>query len=176
MSAATIRSEEYVCRHPGGCPLRSSLSALELVTSAGCSLVTTVYCVEADRSTNGASYASAADVFSRWRSGSLHLQTWAPGVMFMSCLGLGCCVLCFLHRNQHRDQYQPLVFASGIVGSVVVGHSAGASLYLILLAYVPWALCMAMFLSACGHALLRWMGAKTYTAEAVLDEKAVLVP
>lgn len=94
----------------------------------------------------------------------------------MSCLGLGCFVSSFLYRNQREDPYQPLVFASSIVGSVVVGHIIRASLYVILLAYVPWALCVAMFSSACGHALVRRMTARTSSAEAVLGDKSVYLP
>lgn len=100
----------------------------------------------------------------------------APAAMFVSCLGLGCCVSSFLYRHQRDDPYQPLIFTSSIVGSAVAGHIVVASSYLITLAYVPWALCMAMFLSACGHALMRWLNARMDLARHVLNDKAALLP
>lgn len=108
---------------------------------------------------------------------SLHLHP-APVAMFLSCIGLGCCVSSFMYRHQRDDPYQPLIFASSIVGSIVAGHVVVVSPYLITLAYVPWALCMAMFLSVCGHALMRRLKARKDwdSAGQVFNDKTALLP
>lgn len=105
----------------------------------------------------------------------VHLRPW-PGAVLTSCLVLGCCVSSFLYRHQDGDPYQALVFTSAIFGSVLVGKMAGASLHLILLGFVPWALCTAMFLSACGHALLRWMDARASEQASLANDKSALLP
>lgn len=96
--------------------------------------------------------------------------------MFTSSLVWGCCVSSFLLRHQHDDAYQAPVFASAIVASLVVGHLAGASGYLLLLGYVPWALCTAMCLSALGHTWLRWASARDSVEKAVMDDKIAVLP
>lgn len=124
------------------------------------------------------SYASAAKYVQTWDQHSdrhsVHLRP-SPGVMLTSCLVLGCCISSFLYRHHGADAYQAPVFASALVGSVVVGHMAGASVYMVLLGYMPWALCTAMFLSTLGHAMLRWARPKG-TAETVMDDKIALLP
>lgn len=100
----------------------------------------------------------------------------SSGVMFLSCLVLGFCVSSFLYRHQKDDQYQVLVFTSAIVGSVLAGQIAGAGLNLILLGFVPWALCTAMFLSVCGHAMLRWVDTHECVEDIAADEKTTLLP
>lgn len=123
------------------------------------------------------SYASAQDdVFGwHWHQHSMHLHP-SPGAMFISCLVLGTCVTSFVCRHQHGDPYQAPVFASAIVASAVVGHLAGASAYLVLLGYVPWALCTAMFLSTLGHAWLRWASARDALERVVVDDKIGVPP
>lgn len=120
-------------------------------------------------------YASIQDVLDESRLSSVYLNP-SPGVMFTSSLVLGCCVSSFLYRHQNDDPYQALVFASAIVGSVMFGQFAGADLDLLLLGFVPWALCTAMFLSVCGHALLRWMGTRSRAENTAMDDKTALLP
>lgn len=82
----------------------------------------------------------------------------------------------FMYRHQEDDQYQVLVFTSAVVGSVIAGKLAGAGLDLILLGFLPWALCTAMFLSVCGHALLRWVGTHDCEETMAMDDKTALLP
>lgn len=99
----------------------------------------------------------------------------SSGVMFISCLVLGFCVSSFLYRHQKDDQYQALVFTSAIAGSVLAGQIAGAGMNLILLGFVPWALCTAMFLSVCGHAVLRWVDTQHCAENVAVDDKTTLL-
>lgn len=119
-------------------------------------------------------YASAQDLLDISRLSFVNLSP-SPGVMFTSSLILGCCVSSFLYRHQNDDPYQALVFTSAIVGSVVVGQIAGADIDLMLLGFVPWALCTAMFLSVGGHALLRWMDFRSCVEDAAMNDKTALL-
>lgn len=65
---------------------------------------------------------------------------------------------------------------SAIVGSVISGQIAGAGLDLILLGFLPWSLCTAIFLSVCGHALLRWLNTQNCAEATALDDKTALLP
>lgn len=94
--------------------------------------------------------------------------------MFTSCLVLGCSVSCFLYRHQHDDPYQPLVFTIAIAGSVVLGHLVGATQNMIMLGFLPWAACVAMLLSACGHALLRKLEVNSLSEKSPTDKVALL--
>lgn len=195
MFARSFQAAESPAHHCSrGCPLRRSLVTAELIPAIGCSFMTTVYTqrapsrvrarscplncdprTRADYLGQAQSDASAQDVLDGSCLRLVHLQP-SPGVMFTSCLVLGCCVSSFLYRHHNDDPYQALVFTSAIVGSVVVGQIAGADLNLILLGFVPWALCTAMFLSVCGHATLRWMGARSCAEDTVMDDKTALLP
>lgn len=95
--------------------------------------------------------------------------------MFAACLVLGCSVSSFLYRHQQDDPYQPLVLTVAIAGSVAMGHLVGASLNMIILGFVPWAACVAMVLSACGHALLRRLEVRSLLAEGDVDDKTALL-
>lgn len=152
------------------CRLRSAPVAVELIPAIGCSFITTVYTQRA----TSRDYANAPNVLDVSRRSFVDLSP-SPGVMFTSSLVLGCCVSSFLYRHQKDDSYQALVFTSAIIGSVVVGQIAGADLDLILLGFLPWALCTAMFLSVCGHALLRWMDTAC-AGDAAVDDKTALLP
>lgn len=46
---------------------------------------------------------------------------------------------------------------------------------MIMLGFLPWAICVAMFLSAYGHSLLRWLRVRSLSAEESLDSKAALL-
>ncbi|KUI66534.1 hypothetical protein VM1G_01832 [Cytospora mali] len=169
-----VRTRDSSCRPLSGCPLRASPGAVELIPAVVCSVVTTWYTVDSERTAYTASHASAEGVFEGSHVDSLRIHP-SPGIMFMGCLILGCSVSCFLYRHHHDDQYQPLVFTVIIAGSVVLGHLVGATLNMIMLGFVPWAACIAMVLSAYGHALLRWLRARSLPAGKSPDEKAIIL-
>ena len=75
-------------------------------------------------------------------------------VMLFPCLVLGCSVSSFAYRRQGRDHLQAIVFTLFILGALIVGFATKASPNLILLAYLPWAVCMAMAASYSGHRLV----------------------
>lgn len=75
--------------------------------------------------------------------------------MLCSCLVFGCCVSSFVHRRQEQDRFQFLVYAVFLSGAATIGFGFGAGANLILLGYLPWAMCMAMAASLYGHGLHR---------------------
>lgn len=173
MRATCARTRGLQYRAPNGCPLRASPRAIELFPAVVSSVVTTWYTVDSERDT-ALSHARAQGVFEGSHVDSPHIHPSA-GVMFTSCLVLGCSVSCFLYRHQHDDPYQPLVFTVAIAWSVVLGHLVGATQNMIMLGFLPWAACIAMLLSACGHALLRHLQVRSLSGELNLDDKAALV-
>ena len=78
-----------------------------------------------------------------------------PELMLCCCLIFGCCVSSFAHRRQDEDGLQLVVYAVFLVGAIVVGYGLEASANLILLGYVPWAMCVAMAASLSGHHFYR---------------------
>ncbi|KAF3769108.1 hypothetical protein M406DRAFT_355172 [Cryphonectria parasitica EP155] len=92
----------------------------------------------------------------------LELVHWqlSPGMMLGSCLVLGVCVSSFLYRHQQDAPQQSLYFIFTILTCITAGGFARAGMDMIVLAYLPWALCLAMFASPCGHYLMRWAGGR----------------
>jgi hypothetical protein len=61
-----------------------------------------------------------------------------------------------VYRRQREDQFQVVVFAL-LVGTVAtVAYGIGESQNIILLGFMPFATCVAMIFSICGHAMFRW--------------------
>lgn len=87
----------------------------------------------------------------------------APGLMFGSCILLGCCLSSFTHRRQIEDRYQAAVFILIAIWGAALGKAIGASTNMITLGFVPWALCAAMPLSFLGHAVARRAGEREKT-------------
>lgn len=104
----------------------------------------------------------------------LHLDPSA-GVMFGCCLVLGCSVSSFLYRHGQDDPCQAFLFVFNVMGSIAVGKLAGASFNMILLGYIPWAVCIAMFCILCGHVLARWIKARADAAAVEVGEKTTLL-
>ncbi|ROW14775.1 hypothetical protein VPNG_03798 [Cytospora leucostoma] len=167
-------ARESSCRSHNGCPLRASPRAIELIPAVACSFVTTWYTADSERNTETSSSTSAQAAFSGSHIGALHVHP-SPGIMFTSCLVLGCSVSGYLYRHQKDDPHQSRVFAFAMIGSVILGYLVGATLNMVMLGFLPWAACVAMLLSTCGHALLRWMEARSLPADQSLDEKAGLL-
>src|SRR6266566_5179665 len=76
----------------------------------------------------------------------------SPELLLVACLVLGCSVSSFLHRRQAEDQYQLLVFILCIACAVFLAWGGPADV--ILLRYIPWAMCAAMAISYYGHSLV----------------------
>jgi len=93
----------------------------------------------------------------------------SPGLMLCCCLVFGCCVSSFAHRRQEEDGLQLVVFTVFLSGAVVVGYALEASANLILLGFVPWAMCVAMATSLSGHHLYR--SRRFYTGQNPRDEE-----
>lgn len=79
----------------------------------------------------------------------------SPGLMLCCCLVFGCCVSSFAHRRQDEDGLQLVVYTMFLSGAIVVGYALEASANLILLGFIPGAMCVAMATSLSGHHLYR---------------------
>ncbi|KAK3398058.1 hypothetical protein B0T20DRAFT_239730 [Sordaria brevicollis] len=79
----------------------------------------------------------------------------SDGLMLWSCLVYGCCVSSFIHRRQDKDPFQLFVYLIFATCAGISGYAVGASANLMLLGYLPWALCIAMAASLLGHSLYR---------------------
>lgn len=79
----------------------------------------------------------------------------SPGLMLCCCLVFGCCVSSFAHRRQDEDGLQLVVYTMFLSGAVVVGYALEASANMILLGFIPGAMCVAMATSLSGHHLYR---------------------
>lgn len=97
----------------------------------------------------------------------------SPELMLCSCLIFGCCVSSFAHRRQGQDVLQFPIYAAALAGGVAMGYVFNASTNLILLGYLPWAMCMAMAVSLFGHSLFRSMRFSS-VRQSVDEEKARL--
>ena len=103
----------------------------------------------------------------------------APGLMFGSCILLGCCISSFAHRRQDKDRYQTVVLVLLAMWGATLGKAIGASANMITLGFIPWALCAAMPMSFLGHAAVRRVerrkkmeaGSVTYAPAASPTEK-----
>ena len=73
--------------------------------------------------------------------------------MLVSCLALGCSVSSFVYRRQDRDPAQAIVFLVFVTWAVALGCGVGVSANLIMLGFMPWALCAAMPVSVTVHFL-----------------------
>ncbi|KJR84871.1 uncharacterized protein SPSK_10904 [Sporothrix schenckii 1099-18] len=85
------------------------------------------------------------------------LEQLSAEVSLVSCVVLWYTVSSFAIRRRGLDQYQSLFFlvAGGAVAGVAV--VVEASKHVVLLAYVPWAACLAMAASSAAHTLWRQM-------------------
>lgn len=79
----------------------------------------------------------------------------SPGLMLLSCLVFGCCVSSFVHRRQDQDSLQFLVYTIVLGATAIAGCGLGASANMIVLGYLPWAMCVAMAVSFVGHIAFR---------------------
>lgn len=73
----------------------------------------------------------------------------SPGLVLACCLILGVSVSSFIYRRQDEDPDQAVIFLFMIIVAIVLGYATGASLNLIVLGWVPWAVDAAMVISVC---------------------------
>lgn len=77
-----------------------------------------------------------------------------PALMLGACLVLGCAISSFAYRRQVDKQQTP-IFICAIIMTITIGLALGVNTNLIMLAMIPWALVLAMILSAGVHWLSR---------------------
>jgi len=132
---------------------------LEISIGSACSVITWRFVVQ-----NESTRENDSENDSHQINGQLAVKQTAAGdfllhptpeLMLCCCLIFGCCVSSFAHRRQDQDGLQIAVYAVFLVGAIVVGYGLEASANLILLGYVPWAMCVAMATSLSGHHFYR---------------------
>jgi len=126
---------------------------LEISIGSACSVVTWRFIVQ-NESARESDRIQGQEADEQRTAGDFLLYP-SPGLMLCCCLVFGCCVSSFAHRRQEEDGLQLVVFTAFLVGAVVVGYGLESSANLILLGYVPWAMCAAMGTSLLGHRLYR---------------------
>ena len=60
------------------------------------------------------------------------------------------------------DVHQPVIFILVITLGIILGLGVGANANMIILAFVPWATCIAMVVSAWGHSSARWLRKRSH--------------
>ncbi|KAK1752380.1 hypothetical protein QBC47DRAFT_55893 [Echria macrotheca] len=126
---------------------------VEIIIGAACSVLTWRFTIQSENSLQAESLNQ--EQLLEPSPGGLFLRP-SPELMLCSCLIFGCCVSSFVHRRQEEDTLQFFVYAVYLAAAITAGYGLGASTNLILLGYVPWAMCFAMASSLSGHALYRW--------------------
>jgi len=150
-----------------------ALESLEIGIGALCSIVTWSFTTQTEAAL-GQEKLLDEEGAGRDAAGGNFLLDPSPELMLLSCLVFGCCVSSFAHRRQDQDTFQFAVYAAFIIGAVVSGVGFNASANLILLGYIPWAMCVAMAASLYGHALHRWQRCRAGKRSGD-EEKALLV-
>lgn len=95
--------------------------------------------------------------------------------MLVSCLAFGCCVSSFTHRRQSQDPFQFVVYLIVLGTTAIMGHNFGVDMHLILLGYLPWAMCAAMAVSISGHSIYRCLKPGVAGAQGDDEEKVRLL-
>ncbi|KAK1834827.1 hypothetical protein QBC39DRAFT_342961 [Podospora conica] len=126
---------------------------LEISIGSACSVITWRFIVQ-NESTRESDSIGGQNGEEQRTAGDFLLYP-SPGLMLCCCLVFGCCVSSFAHRRQDEDGLQLVVFTVFLAGAVVVGYALEASANLILLGFIPWAMCAAMATSLSGHHLYR---------------------
>lgn len=81
-----------------------------------------------------------------------------PGVMLVACLVYGYSISSYSYKRQHDDKYQTGIFVLAICGACSIGAALGESANVIMLGYIPWAVCLAVLLSGFVHWIMRTSG------------------
>jgi hypothetical protein len=75
----------------------------------------------------------------------------------------GCSISSYSYKRQNVDKYQNTILVLAIFASCAIGTLLGESSTLILLGYVPWAICIGVLLSAFYHWVKRLSGTDKFT-------------
>jgi|HubBroStandDraft_4_1064222.scaffolds.fasta_scaffold298198_1 hypothetical protein len=75
--------------------------------------------------------------------------------MLSACLVFGYCISSYSYRWQDLDKYQTPIFILAICSACAVGTILDNDANLIMLGYIPWALCLAILVSAAFHWMIR---------------------
>jgi hypothetical protein len=83
------------------------------------------------------------------------------------------CLSSYSYKRQDLDKYQNAFFILAICGACAFGALYRSDANLIMLGYIPWALCLAMILSAFSHWMLRLCGIETEIPRGEIEKTEV---
>jgi len=142
----------------------------ELFPAVNSAIITTLYTIRHDSSV--LSDISGAQPVSGDSSLSLQwLVDPSPHLMLGACVILGCSISSYTHRQQEYDKFQTHTFALLVCCACGLGASLGSSANMLMLGYIPWALCTGIVVSALVHWILRQYRPRTSYLEPNLNEK-----
>jgi len=137
------------------CPF--SLSTIwELAPAAGSVMVTTCFAIRPEETAHFGT-CGGMQLFKLPAPSLLHwITNPSPGTMLGACLVFGCSISSYSHRHQYLDKFQTHIFVLAISLGSLRGIILDGNADLIMLSYIPWALCLAMVFSAISHCVMRW--------------------
>jgi len=152
------------------CPWSILTITWEIFPAINSALITTLYTIRHDSSA-GSGPPGAQPLSSE---SSLSLQ-WlldpSPHLMLGACVVLGCSISSYTHRQQEHDKFQTYIFALLLCCACGLGAGFGSSANLLMLGYIPWALCTGIAVSALVHWMLRKYQIRSSCQEPILNEK-----
>ncbi len=175
-------SDDLSSMPPKRSPSRALFALWEIVPAAASAVITTCYAVQHENAANVGDCksltpfslcltdfrlkqhgdpADAGFLTIPYTAGSIWTVNPGPGTMLGACLTFGCSISSFSYRRQERDRYQTVFFVVAICVACASGAISGHDPNLIMLGYIPWALCLAILTSAFFHWMLRQCGMKT---------------
>lgn len=158
--------DSLVAPSPKNCPVHALATAWEILCATSCSIITSAYTLHHEsrvrlQETISSSSAKASQK-EDLHPGSFQYEFLKisdeeeghfsfmlnppPALMLASCLVLGCAISSFAYRRQDRDKLQTPIFIATITLACIIGFAWDLNANLIMLAMIPWALCMAMVL------------------------------
>jgi len=157
-------SDEPSSMPPNRQPGRALIALWEIFPAAASAVITTCYAVQHENAINLQQHGELADTDFSAIPCSIS-SSWAmnpgPGMMLGACLTFGCSISSFSYRRQELDRYQTIFFVVAICVACTSGAISGSNPNLIMLGYIPWALCVAIIASALSHWVMRQCGIKT---------------
>jgi len=155
------------------CPARHLSSLWELLFAVISSIITTSYTLQHE--SRVVEYAESELQNQAFNPGHFgFVLDPSPLLMLGACLVLGCSISSFAYQRQEHDKFQTPIFVLAISLASILGIGLGTNANLITLGLVPWALCLAMVLSACVHWILRRCSRRS-SISCEADEKHILL-
>ena len=94
-----------------------------------------------------------------------------PATMLGACLIFGYCLSSYSYRWRDFNKYQTPILILSICSACAVGTILDDDANLILLGYIPWAICVGILESAVCHWLIRQLGASRSVCLGEASEK-----